>query len=637
MKLSFCVLFLFFSPARYFASAQQKNNIKPNILWITFEDTSPQFIGAYGNADARTPNMDLLAKNGVRFTNAFSTGTVCSPSRSCIITGVKTYSLGTGHHRSNIRIPDYIKGFPFYLHQQGYYTTNHEKTDYNIANAKDFVQQTWDESSGEAGWWKRQPGQPFFAVFNFMDSHQSRTMTWPYAQYKKEVYDHLTPEERIGDNDFSLPPIYHESPEMRKQFARVYNSLKKTDNEIGALLQRLDVDHLRDSTIIFLYADHGEGMPRGKTNGINYGYRVPFVIWFPPMYSHLSPWGKAGVVTDELIDFEDLAPTMLSLCGSKVPEYMKGRILLGNDRSPQTRYLFLSNDRADNGPDLTRTVTDGRYVYSRNFMPFEPEMRYIRYVEISEIKQQMREDYSKNLLDSFQRTLFYARPPEMLYDIANDPWEMHNLAGDKQCAEKLREFRDTLDHHIISERDVLLLPEYATNQIPASTTLYEFRQDDKNFPVQQIYKVASLSGFRNVKVAQQQIDFLKDNNPVIRYWAILGLRSQRPGTLQKFKSDIEAAIDDSYPPVAVTAAAIVYDNFKSQKAENILKDAIGSSNMDIALMAINYLLYAEDASPFVETVRKIKSSSDNYNAKAAANDFLGKLNLVENDAAHEAE
>ncbi len=116
-------------------------------------------------------------------------------------------------------------------------------------------------------------------------------MTESYSWYTENVLNKLSAGERIGDNDFKMPPFYNDSPEMRKQFARVYNSIKLTDNEIGELLDRLGNDHLRDSTIIFFYADHGEGEPRGKTNGINLGYRVPFVIWFPEMYKNLSPWG----------------------------------------------------------------------------------------------------------------------------------------------------------------------------------------------------------------------------------------------------------------------------------------------------------------------------------------------------------
>jgi len=262
---------------------------KPNILWVTIEDTSPQFIGCYGNKDARTPVIDKLAREGIRFTNAFSTGTVCSPSRSCIITGVKTYKTGTGNHRSNYPVPGFIKGFPYFLQKEGYYTTNNSKTDYNVANPQQFTKEAWDESSNKAGWWNRKPGQSFFAVFNFMDSHQSRTMTESYEWYLNNVISKLPENKRIGENEFDMPPFYNDSPEMRKQFARVYNSIKLTDNKIGELLDRLDKDHLKDSTIIFFYADHGEGIPRGKTNGINLGYRVPFVIWFPEIYKDLSP------------------------------------------------------------------------------------------------------------------------------------------------------------------------------------------------------------------------------------------------------------------------------------------------------------------------------------------------------------
>ena len=138
---------------------------RPNILWITLEDTSPQFIGCYGNKDAKTPNIDKLASNGVRFTSAFSTGTVCSASRSTIITGVRTEKMGTSHHRSSFPIPEFIKGFPTYLKQAGYYTSNNSKTDYNTSNAKTIIKNSWNESSGKAGWWKRKEGQPFFQCF----------------------------------------------------------------------------------------------------------------------------------------------------------------------------------------------------------------------------------------------------------------------------------------------------------------------------------------------------------------------------------------------------------------------------------------------------------------------------------------
>ncbi len=605
---------------------------KPNILWITIEDTSPQFVGCYGNKDARTPVIDRLAKEGVRFTNAFSTGTVSSPSRTCIISGVKTYKTGTGNHRSNYPVPSFIKGFPYYLQKEGYFTTNNSKTDYNVADEASFIKEAWNESSNKACWENRKPGQPFFAVYNFMDSHQSRTMTESYDWYMKNVLDKIPVKDRIGDNDFEMPPFYNNSPEMRKQFARVYNSIKLTDNKIGELLSRLEKDHLKDSTIVFFYADHGEGVPRGKTNGINFGYRVPFVIWFPEMYKHLSPWGTGGAVTEELIDFEDLAPTLINLAGGEVPDYLTGRKLIGKNRSKPADHLILSSDRSDNGIDLVRSVTNGKYMYSRNFMPFMPQVRYIRYMEIGEIKQQMRKDLSDNKLNPLQKSLFEDRPAEYLYDIENDIWETKNLANDPVYKPVLEKMRSQLKAEILQSRDILLLPEYEIGLIPSTTTPYEFRMSDTNYPVGEIYEAASLSGFRGKDFAAKQVKLLDHPNKIVRYWAIVGLRSQNSSDLKPFQNIIFKAMDDSYLPVAITASAIAYQEFSNPLASENLKKQSASTNNDLALMAINYLLYVENKQPFIETIKTVHESKGQiYNVKAACMDFLGSLGLVPNN------
>jgi arylsulfatase A-like enzyme len=614
------------------ANITNQKPIQPNILWITIEDTSPQFIGCYGNGNARTPVIDKLAQEGVRFTNAFSTGTVCSPSRTAIITGVKTYKTGSGNHRSKYPIPDFIKGFPYYLQQQGYYTTNNSKTDYNVAGENDFIKQAWNESSGRAGWWNRKAGQPFFAVFNFMESHQSRTMTETYDWYSENVLSHLSPDERIDDTGFDMPPFYLDSPEMRKQFARVYNSIRLTDKKIGELLLQLEKDNLRDSTIIFFFADHGEGMPRGKTNGINYGYRVPFIIWIPEMYKQLSPWGKGGIVSSELIDFTDLAPTLISLAGGNIPEHLEGRPMMGSKRSTPPAHLVISSDRSDNGIDMVRTVTDGRFLYSRNYMPYIHEVRYIRYMEIGEIKQQMRKDYMENNLNVLQKSLFEARPAEFLFDIEHDLWETRNLANDPDYHEVVLRMRGLLQSEVLKSRDVMFLPEYEISKISSNTTAYEFRLDQKQYPLEEIYKAASLSGFRDHKTTKAQVRLLSHKNPQIRYWAALGLRSQHPDDLRNYSKNIRKALDDSYPPVAVLASAILYRLEGSKTAEARLKELCTDENNDISLMAVYSLLYLEKKEPFVETVRMVhKMEGRDYNIKAACMDFLGSLGLVPNN------
>ena len=615
-----------------FVSGQEK----PNILWITIEDTSPQFIGCYGNQNARTPVIDQLAREGVRFTGAFSTGTVCSPSRSTIITGVPTFKMGTGNHRSTYPIPGFIHGFPHYLQQQGYYTSNNSKTDYNIANEKGFINDAWDESSDKAGWWDRKPDQPFFAVFNYAASHQSRTMSMPYEWYVKNVWDHLPEQDRIAEDAFDMPPFYRDTPEMRKQFARVYNSIKLTDNRIGKLLERLEKEGLREHTIVFFYADHGEGIPRAKTNGIGLGYRVPFVVWFPEKYKHLSPWGAAGVVTDELISFEDLAPTLVRLAGGEVPEYMKGRILMGEDRSKPVDHLVLSADRADNGPDLVRSVTDGRFIYSRNFMPFMPEMRYIRYVDIAEITQHMRSDLSANSLDPLQQSIFGPRPAEFLFDLEKDPWEINNLAEKSEYREVLSKMRRQLNARMLESRDAHFLPEYEIGLISENRTLYEYRLDQNLYPFEEIYAAASLSGRRGKEIAKRQISLLKSKNNIIRYWAITRLLSQGDKTLKPYKKDLLAAMEDTYPPVSITASAIAYRQFNEDRSVELLKLFCSNDNADLALMAINHLLYLDEKQPFVETVKAVHATAKRpYIVKAACMDFLGTLDLVPNAVSHE--
>jgi arylsulfatase A-like enzyme len=621
-------------PSLFLQCKQKQELPKPNILWVTIEDTSPQFIGCYGNENASTPVIDKLAEDGVRFTNAFSTGTVCSPSRTAIITGVKTYKAGTGNHRSKYPVPEFIKGFPYYLQQQGYYNTNNVKTDYNVAGEKAFIAEAWNESSNKAGWWNRKPGQPFFSIFNFVEPHQSRTMTETYDWYLKNVFEQLSPEDQIGDNDFEMPPFYLDSPEMRKQFARVYNSIKLTDNRIGELLARLEADNLKDSTIIFFYADHGEGMPRGKTNGINYGYRVPFIVWFPEMYKHLSPWGTSGVVTDELVDFTDLAPTLISLAGGEIPEHLEGRPFLGKKRSEPVKNLHLSSDRSDNGIDMVRTVTDGRFVYSRNYMPYIYEARYIRYMEIGEIKQQMRKDLAENKLNPLQKSLFERRPAEFLFDIKNDLWETKNLADEPEFQTVLKKMRKLLKEEVLQSRDVMFLPEYEIGLLSNSTNAYEFRLDREKYPLEEIYEAASLAGFRGYEIAKKQIELLSNENPVVRYWAILGLRSQNQETLKPFSENILKAMDDEYPPVVVIASAIAYGMFNDKSAQENLKYFCAVENLDISLMAVYSLLYfePEQREPFIETVWKVREMDDrNYNVRAACMDVLGSLGLVPNN------
>jgi arylsulfatase A-like enzyme len=293
---------------------------RPNILWITAEDMSPT-LGCYGDDYAITPHIDRLSSESVRYTHAFATAPVCSPVRSCLITGVYATSLGTHNMRSAFPIPKSIHGFPSYLRKAGYFTTNNSKTDYNTSSWERLVEESWNESSNTAHWRKRpvdQQYKPFFSVFNLMTSHQSRTMVWTYDRFVKEVQSRLSPDEIHDPAKAPLPPYYPDTPIIRKTVARFYDCVTAMDKEVGNILQQLEDDGLADDTIVFFFSDHGSGMPRHKRALLDSGMHVPLMIRFPDKYRHLAPT-VPGESTDRLVSFVDFAWTVLNLVDVECP------------------------------------------------------------------------------------------------------------------------------------------------------------------------------------------------------------------------------------------------------------------------------------------------------------------------------
>jgi len=597
------------------------NPVRPNILWLTFEDTSPQFIGCYGDQHAKTPNMDRLASDGVRFTSAFSTGAVSSPSRFCLFTGVRPTTMGTGHHRSAYPIPDFINGFPYYLKQSGYYTSNNVKTDYNFANAKTATQKAWDESSDTADWRKRKPGQPFFAIYNGIASHQSRTMTNPWNIYEQQVLQYLDESEQTHGVHLEMPLIYRDTPKMQKYFSRVYNSITLTDKEFGKWLQKLEDDGLRDSTIIFCFADHGEGIPRGKGSAVSLGYRVPFIIWFPPMYAHLSPWGTSGVVTDELISFEDMAATVLSLAGADAPDYLEGRPFLGTERKEEKKYVYSAVDRLDGSTDLSRSITDGQFIYTRVFTTYMPFLDWMMYYDVSDIQKQIRSDFYAGKLNKTQRSILLPREAEYLYDIKHDKWEIHNLIHDKKYGDKVNVFRTELRKYLEEKKDAHFIPEYYylsdKKQIP-----YFKRLDTTLYPVKEVLDAAYLSG-GGVPVVKKQIQLLQDDNPVVRYWAAVGLYGQDKGIkpYRKQLSGILKAMSDE--PAKIYLAASLYNSCDDREAKDALLAFTKDENLEMARMALQTCMYlsAERKLDILPVVRELLASYGTGGKYAVLKDY----------------
>ncbi|MFA6677081.1 MAG: sulfatase [Bacteroidales bacterium] len=590
MKLQTYVIPLLLSTLCIKGFARKTKQLHPNILWLTYEDTSPQFIGCYGNDKAITPVMDDLAKEGVRFTNAFSTGTVSSASRFCLITGCRPSRYGTGNHRSNFEIPDFVHGFPEYLRSAGYYTSNNFKTDYNHKNHLTMTRLSWDESSRTASWRKRKPGQPFFAVFNSMDSHQSRTMTNPWNVYKKQVLDELSPKRTLAvDENFEMPAFYNDTPEMRKQVSRVYNSISLTDQHFGEILKKLDEDGLRDSTIIFCFSDHGEGIPRGKGSSLGSGYRIPFIMWIPEMYKDLTPWGS-GVISDELVSFEDFGATVLSLCGVEIPSYIEGRPFLPAKKEVKKKYVYGSCDAIDSNSELSRSVTDGHYLYTRVFTCYEPFVRWICYYDFSDIQTYMRKDFASGKLNNKQAEIMKPRVSEYLYDLKSDRWELNNLASIPEYRNKLKTFRKVMKRHLIETKDVNFIPEYTLSLKENEENIipYYLRLNDEVYPIKDVVNTAMLCGLGE-DVINKQIKKVQSNNSIVSYWAAIGLFTQRSLLKPYAEQLIQVLSNVDYFPTRVWLAASILNIKESETARKVINDGLFNSNRYINIYTLNAL------------------------------------------------
>lgn len=609
---------------------------QPNIVWITIEDTSPDFIGCYGNKQVKTPNIDMLAKEGVRFTNAFSTNTVCSPSRHTIITGVRTAEDGCGNHRSTFKIPSYMKGFASYLKAAGYFTSNNQKTDYNIENAKEFITGNWSMQGGKADFTKREnKSMPFFSVFNFNESHQSRTVGNTKDWYEKNILNQLKPEEIIQPDDLEVPPFYQNDADNRRNMARLYNALQVTDKKVGGIIQMIKDAGEWDNTIVFFYSDHGQGMPRFKTNSSRLGSQVPMIVRVPEKFKHLFNM-KNGTDFTELVTFEDLAPTIISIATNRPkPFYMKGRIFMGSKKEKADNIFWCSRDNTDEVIDMGRTVIVGDYVYTRIYYPHLPVLQQQSYYNRSDMLVQMRSDFKNKELDSLQASIFMPRSAEYLFNRKTDRWETINLVNNKAYVAVLQKMRMLLKQQQFKYKDIGFLPETVLAQVDATDTIATWKH--KKYAFEKYYAAASMVGMGKQHEVKQ-IQLLNDKDSIVRYWAVIGLMSQTVSSLNK-AALLNAFAKEKSDFVKVELADLLYRNYKEEKYLLFLTDIIeNSSNAYIVRQAAMKLANADELpAAVVEKIKLIrvavmaKHKGDvNYPIRAALGTVL-KLK-VEDDA-----
>ena len=604
-------------PERSEASkAADRQPARPNIVWITCEDVSPN-LGCYGDDYAVTPNLDRLAARGVRYTNAFTHAGVCAPSRSGLITGMYPTSLGSHHMRCTATLPGCVKCFPEYLRKAGYFCTNQSKTDYNFA----VPPEAWDVPQGaKAHWRSRAPGQPFFSVFNLTVTHESRIR----AKYDRLEHD---PDAAV------LPPYLPDTPLVRRDWARYHDLITQMDRQAGDLLNQLEEDGLADETIVFFFADHGVGLPRAKQWIYDAGTHVPLIIHFPEPYRHLAP-DAPGSAIDRLVGFVDIGPSVLSLLGLEIPEHVQGVPFLGPQAGEARRYLYGIRDRMDERYDMSRTVRDDHYKYHRNYFPCRPFAPWLDYMEKLATMQEWRRLDAEGKLSGVQAFFMRdSKPVEELYDIQTDPDEQVNLAGSPEHQKALERMQEAHFDWARQTRDLGVLPEQDMRDRARGSSEYEMARQAA-FPFEQIFDTAVLSG-DGTSAVPKLIARLDDEDPAVRFWAVIGLtnaagESEPSATLDAPAVDaLQKTLADPSVEVRIACAETLCRVGREESGVPVLIDALSHESFWVRLEAANALdRIGEKARPALAALQKAAAdqSKENLFVRWVVNHTLRQLN-----------
>ena len=435
---------------------------RPNILWVFLEDTAP-LLGAYGNSLVNTPNIDNLARQGVLYEKVFMPAPVCSASRSSIITGVMSTTLGTHNHHSSrtqesaIYLPDDLRTIPELFKDSGYFTFNNGKDDYNFVYdrkalySQDYKMHPLYGKSGvhlELATLKDK--QPFFGQIQLKGGKEIFA-----ASFKEQVKN------PVDRSKVVLPPYLPNHPAIVEEYANHLDAIQITDEKVGEIIENLKRSELLKNTVVFFFSDHGMRMTRNKQFLYDGGLHVPLIIADFTNTNKNIPSGKKN---SNLISGLDLGTSSLALAGIPIPEYMEGKNIFENPESSR-EYVISTRDRCDFTIDRIRSVRSKDFKYIRNFKTDRPytQPTYMDFdgIEFVQVMRQLHTD--KKLNTAQDRFMSDERPSEELYDLKNDPYELNNLASNPKYGDVLKEYADVLVNWMAKTDDKGQYPEDEEN------------------------------------------------------------------------------------------------------------------------------------------------------------------------------
>ena len=423
----FVVVFLSITHGKTVSAAEKR----PNIIVFLGDDIGWKDYGCYGNDAVRTPNIDGLARRGMRFDNAFLTTSSCSPSRISILTG--KFPHQTGAEDLHMPLPKDQKFVSSYLREKGYFAGHMRKTHYGPEGIKQF---DWYSKSfaGFPDFLDQAGERPFFMWVGFRDAHR------PYAPGA------VTPPHDPAR--VTVPSYLADTPETRADLALYYDEISRMDENIGAMVLELkNRKRFRNTLVVFL-GDNGAPFPRAKGTAYDAGIATPLVMCWPAKINRQEQ-------TSGLTSVIDLAPTFLDAAGIPVPENMEGRSLmpvLRNSNVPGREFVFAERNW-HNADEHIRCIRTAEFKLIRNAYLDKPFghpadcSRSPSWLSLLNMKQQGK-------LTPLQATTFAAPRPEWeLYDVKNDPDEAKNLAKSPKFASELARLQQTLEQWQTSTND----------------------------------------------------------------------------------------------------------------------------------------------------------------------------------------
>jgi uncharacterized sulfatase len=433
------------------ANVETKNK-RPNIIWIMAEDISTD-LECYGMPNVKTPYLNKMANEGIRFDNAFVTNPICSPSRSAMMVGTHQVKTNTHHHRSNRDVPldSQFKPFTKLLRDAGYTTIlgNHavmkkgRKIDVNF---KHEPIGEWDGKTQFALFDKydtfEKADEPFFAQIQLVVTHRGDWWDEVRNQSKHPV----------NAETLEMPPYMADHPAIRLDWAKYLDQIEYMDNEVGMIFKELEDKGMAENTIVIFIGDNGRCNIRGKGYLQDPGLRIPFILYYPEQF-------KGGQVRKDVVSATDITASIVDFAGIDIPDYMTGKAIFSKDFTRE--FVYGARDLWDEIEEKSRAVTSGEWSYIRNDMPEVPYDAHQAYLEFYRpAVHVMRTLYKEGKLNENQKSFFESlKPKEELYNLKDDPHQLNNLANNP-------EFKSVLDRLRIKTQ------EYDEEMTPVSS-VYE--------------------------------------------------------------------------------------------------------------------------------------------------------------------